>query len=235
MSIAEKYEVIRANINEALKKSPFGKRKVFVMGASKDQSLNKLREAAELGITSMGENYAQELIRKAPMCMDVNINWHFIGRLQSNKLKHLMPYVASIDSVDSLELAQRIGREKEKAKLKMPRFPIMIQVNLGNERQKSGLPPYVIEELFEEFTTQEGVEVTGLMTIPPYFKEAEKSRDYFKDMKKLFDKLKEKHPRKENFIYLNMGMSNDYAIAVEEGANLLRVGTALFGPRPPKE
>lgn len=232
MSISEKIETIRQNIEAALKRSPYGKRNVTIMGASKDQSLNKIREAHELGVLDMGENYAQELLRKAPLAMDVGVRWHFFGRLQSNKIKHLLPFVSSIDSVDSIELATKIDRLKSQLELKMPRFPIMLQVNVGQERQKSGLAPHVIEELFPEFLAIDGVEVVGIMSIPPVYKEPEKGRDNFKLLKELFDRLKEAHPRPQSFQSLSMGMSGDYEIAVEEGSNCIRLGTALFGPRP---
>lgn len=235
MSISDQITRIRKSIDEALKRSAFGYRDVTVMGASKDQSLNKIREAAELGIVDMGENYAQEVMTKAPMSMSFNIRWHFIGKLQSNKIKHILPYISSIDSVDSVELAKKISRVREQLALNKPRVPIMIQVNVGNERQKSGLPPQVVEDLFSEFLLEDGVEVVGLMCIPPVHKEAEKSRPYFKLMKELFDRLSQIHPRKENFRYLNMGMSNDYEVAIEEGANVVRLGTCLFGPRPQKQ
>lgn len=235
MSISDQITSIRKSIDAALKRSAFGHRDVTVMGASKDQSLNKIREASELGIVDMGENYAQEVMTKAPMSMSFNIRWHFIGKLQSNKIKHILPYISSIDSVDSVELAKKISRVREQLSLNKPRIPIMIQVNVGNERQKSGLPPQIVEDLFSEFLAEEGVEVVGLMCIPPAHKEAEKSRPYFKLMKELFDRLAEVHPRKENFRYLSMGMSNDYEVAIEEGANVVRLGTCLFGPRPQKQ
>lgn len=235
MSMLDKIESIRERVAQALSKSPYGKREVRIVGASKDQSLNKIREAAELGVLDMGENYAQELLRKAPLGMDMGLRWHFIGRLQSNKIRHIMPYVSSIDSVDSIELAKKIARVKEQLELKVSAFPIMLQANVGQERQKSGLPPQVIEELFSEFVQIEGIEVVGIMSIPPVYKEAEKGRENFKTLKLLFDQLKSIHPRPQNFHYLSMGMSDDFEIAVEEGSNCIRIGTALFGPRPTKE
>jgi len=233
MTIFQAYQTIQQNITAALKRSPHGTRNVTLMGASKSQGLNTIRSAAELGILDMGENYAQELLRKAPLCLDMKIRWHFIGKLQSNKVKHILPYVSSIGSVDSLEVAERVGRSLESLDIPRPPVPILIQVNQGSERQKSGLPPAVVENLFSRFLQIKGISVVGLMTIPPAVKDKEKMRIYFKEMKALFDKLKLKHDKPEIFQHLSMGMSADYEIAVEEGSTLVRIGEALFGPRPP--
>lgn len=235
MSIFERYKAIQSNINEAIKRSRFGPRTVTVMGASKDQSLNAIRSAADVGVMDMGENYAQELLTKAPLCLDTKIRWHFIGRLQSNKVKHMLPYVTSISSIDSLEIADRVGRLISTMEVKRPALPILLQVNQGSERQKSGLPPSVIENLFSRFLQIEGISLVGLMSIPPQTKDKDRSRAYFAEMKALFDKLKQKHPKPEIFNFLSMGMSSDYEIAIEEGANVVRIGEALFGPRPKKE
>jgi len=231
-TIAERYQDISRRVKEALKRSSHGQAQVMIMGASKAQSLNKIRQAAELGVLDMGENYAQELLTKAPLTLDTEIRWHFIGRLQSNKIKHLVPYVASIGSVDSLELAERIGRCMEALEIPKPPMPILLQVNQGSERQKSGLPMPIIENLFGRFTQIKGVQVVGLMTIPPQSKDPQRARGYFNEMKGFFERLKPHHPKPETFRFLSMGMSSDFEMAIEEGSNIIRVGEALFGPRP---
>lgn len=218
----------------AVKRARASSGPVTIMGACKDQSLNLIRSAAELGVLDMGENYAQELLTKAPLSLDTNIRWHFIGRLQSNKIKHIMPYLTSIASVDSLELAERIGRVFETIESPKKSFPIMLQANQGSERQKSGLPVQVIEDLFSRFLQIKGVTIVGLMTIPPQSKDKERTRKYFQEFKQLFDRCKERHTNPPTFQYCSMGMSADYEIAIEEGSNLIRVGEALFGPRPKK-
>lgn len=232
MSISENLKSVRERVRDAVKRSPHGTREVTLMGVSKAQSVNDIRNAADLGLVDMGENYAQELMSKAALCLDKGIRWHFIGRLQSNKIKHILPYVSSIDSVDSIELAKKIARVKTQLELPKEKVPIMLQVNQGSERQKSGLPPTVVEELFQEFVREEGVEVVGLMSIPPAHKDVEKTRPYFRSLKELFESLKPQHPRPENFLYLSMGMSRDFEVAIEEGSNCVRVGEAIFGPRP---
>jgi pyridoxal phosphate enzyme (YggS family) len=234
-TIAERYQDILRRVRQAMKRSPFGQSQVMIMGASKAQSLNKIREASELGVTDMGENYAQELLTKAPLTLDTNIRWHFIGRLQSNKIKHLVPYASSIGSVDSLELAERIGRVVESLEVPRASMPILLQVNQGSERQKSGLPMPIIENLFGRFNQIKGIQVVGLMTIPPQAKDPSKAREYFKEMKEFFEKLKVQHPDPSVFRFLSMGMSSDFEMAIEEGSNMIRVGEALFGPRPQRE
>lgn len=204
------------------------------MAVSKSQSIKLIRNAAELGLLDFGENYAQELLTKAPLCMDLGIRWHFIGKLQSNKIKYILPYVSSVDSVDSVELAKKIARVNAQSEVRRPSIPILIQVNVGSERQKSGLPPNVVVDLFPEFLDIEGIEVAGLMCIPPHFKDPEKVRPYFQAMRKLFEELKEKHPQQSAFRHLSMGMSQDFEIAIEEGSTCVRIGEALFGPRPVK-
>ncbi len=232
MTIFERIQSIQSRVNAALKRSPHGQKTVTILGASKDQSLNKIRDAAEVGVLDMGENYAQELLKKAPLCLDTKIRWHYIGRLQSNKIKHLIPYVTSMSSIDSLELAERVGRLVLQSETPREPMPILLQVNLGSERQKSGLPPQVIEDLFPRFLEVKGVQVVGLMTIPPQTKDKDRARMNFREMKKLFDKLKSQHSDSKSFQYLSMGMSADFEEAIEEGANVVRIGEALFGPRP---
>jgi len=232
MSLLDKIKEIKMRVNAAAKRSPYGNREVTIMGASKAQSINAIRTAAEEGLIDMGENYAQELLAKAPICADAGVRWHFIGQLQSNKIKHILPHISSIDTVDSLELAKKIDRVREQEVRNRSPIPILLQVNLGNERQKAGLSPSVLESLFSEFMQIEGVKVVGVMSIPPYHKDPEKMRPYFKSLRELFLSLKEKHREPSLFRYLSMGMSNDFEVAIEEGSNLVRIGEALFGARP---
>lgn len=232
MDIKTRLASIQKKIEAALKRSSFGVRPIELVAVSKAHSANQVRAAAELGLSQFGENYVQELIAKAPLCQGLQLKWRYIGHLQSNKVKHLLPYVSSIDSVDSLELAKRIGRVREQNFPQRPPLPILLQVNVGSERQKSGLPPKVIEDLFDSFTEETGVVVRGLMSIPPAYKDLEKMRPSFQLMKELFDRLKSRHPQSSQFNTLSMGMSRDFEIAIEEGSTCIRLGEALFGPRP---
>lgn len=230
-SFYDRLSRIKLQIQEALGRSPHGSRSVRIIGACKDQSITAIRKLAELGVVEMGQNYAQELLARAPLCMDLGIRWHFIGHLQANKVKHILPYISQCDSVDSIELAKRIARLAESSDHWRGPVPILLQVNLGHERQKSGLPPSVVESLFSEFVEIEGVKLVGLMSVPPLHRDPEKMRPFFRDLKQLFDRLRQKHPEPELFTDLSMGMSNDFEVAIEEGATSIRLGSCLFGPR----
>lgn len=231
-TLSERLKALRSRVDKALARSKHGQKNITILGVTKAQSLNSARAAAELGILDMGENYAQELLTKAPLCLDTDIRWHFIGKLQSNKIKHIIPYVASIQSVDSLELADRIVRVAQGLETPREKVPIMIQVNLGNERQKAGLPPAVIENLFAQFLAMDGLIVAGLMAVPPQSKDPEKTRVHFQTLKGLYDRLLQQHKKPEQFNVLSMGMSHDFEVAIEEGATCIRIGEALFGARP---
>lgn len=225
-ALLERFGSIQKRIKSALERSSSGPRPILLLGVSKGQPLSLIRQMAQLGVTHLGENYTQELLSKAPLCADLNISWHFIGRLQSNKIKHILPYVHLIQSLDSLELAERIERTAEKEKV-----PVLLQVNLGNEQQKAGLAPPVVKELFPEFLKKSGIVIKGLMTIPPQTKDSFTTRAFFREMKQLYDQLLQIHTHPEVFTNLSMGMSQDFEIALEEGATCVRIGEALFGPR----
>lgn len=235
MSLFETLGDIRKRISEALKRSPFGQGSVMLLGVSKGQAISQIRSAAELGLLDLGENYVQELLTKAPVCADLGIRWHYIGRLQSNKIKFLLPHISSIQSVDSLEIAEKIARVREQQEIPRPPIPILIQVNLGNDPHRAGLQPEIVDSMFERFLNIPGIKVSGLMTIPPYVRNVQQVRPHFKVMKALFDKLKARHSEPDAFSVLSMGMSRDFEIAIEEGATCVRVGEALFGPRPVKK
>lgn len=235
MEMYERLQNVKTRLEAALKRSRHGQKSIQVIGVSKAHSVNLIRQLAQMGFLSFGENYAQELLAKAPLCAGLGIRWHFIGKLQSNKIKFLLPFVSSIDSVDSLELAKKIERMNEQSDVPKEKVSIMLQVNVGHERQKSGLPPNVIEDLFPEFLAIKSLSLDGLMCIPPYHQEAEKMRPYFQEMKELFDRLQKRFPEATSFKHLSMGMSQDFEVAIEEGATMVRLGEAIFGPRPVKE
>ncbi len=235
MSLFETIGSIRKRVADAVKASPHNQKNVMIMGVSKGHQLSLIRSAAELGLLDLGENYSQELLTKAPMSSDLGVRWHFIGKVQSNKIKYILPHVASICSVDSVEVADRIARVREQQEIKRPPVPILIQVNLGNDPHRAGLQPDVVEQIFERFLNISGITVSGLMTIPPYVRNPQLVRPYFKTMKELFDRLKQQHKNPEIFSVLSMGMSRDFEIAIEEGSTCVRIGEAIFGPRPEKK
>jgi pyridoxal phosphate enzyme (YggS family) len=235
MTLYQTLESIRKRVADALERSRHKQKNVMIMGVSKGQQLNGIRSAAELGLLDLGENYAQELLTKAPLCTDLSVRWHFIGKVQSNKIKFLLSHVTSICSVDSLEIADRISRVRDQLDAERPPIPILLQVNLGNDPHRAGLQPEVIDNIFERFLNIEGVAVSGLMAIPPFVRNIKLVRPHFQKMKELFDKLKERHSNPQIFQVLSMGMSRDFEEAIEEGSTCVRIGEAIFGPRPIKK
>ena len=232
MSQLERLEKVREKIRKAAERSRFGARPILLLAVGKGHPVTLVRSIAELGQLDMGENYAQELLAKAPLCQDLRIRWHFVGKLQSNKIRYILPHVTSIQSLDSLENGERIARAREQLNYERPPIPVLLQVNLTNDSRRAGLQPEIIEGIFEQFCAISGIAVSGLMAIPPVPTSSKPSRLYFKLMKELFDRLKQRHPRPELFEVLSMGMSSDFEEAIEEGATCVRIGEAIFGPRP---
>jgi hypothetical protein len=186
-----------------------------------------MNASIDLNIHHFGENRVQEVLRKFE-AIEGQASWHLIGHLQSNKVKYIVPIVDMIHSVDSFKLAQAIDKyAKKNAKV----MKILLQVDMADEDSKFGLKAENVPDLIDEILNFENIEIYGLMFIAPYVNDLESIRPHFKNMKILFEKLKEKsHPRlimKE----LSMGMTNDYEVAVEEGATLLRIGTGIYGSR----
>lgn len=219
MSIAD-------NIRE-VQKTAGGARIILV---TKTVEPEKIREALQSGLTDLGENRVQELLEKKKIFdseMPGKIRWHLIGHLQTNKVKQVVGEVELIHSLDRLELAEEIERQAEKKKIS--KVPCLIQVNISGEETKFGVAPEKAAELAAGISGP-AVEVRGLMTIGPLTEDAGKIREAFKKTKALQQELKRKFP-KMNWETLSMGMSGDYKIAVEEGASMIRVGTAVFGER----
>ncbi len=181
-----------------------------------------------------GENYVQEALQKQDdvaklLPAEALPEWHYIGTIQSRKAKEVAGRFALIHSVDSLRLATRINNAMEEG----TKQRILIQVNVGREEQKSGVMPEELNELLLEVQQLPNIQVEGLMCLPPFFDEGEKSRPYFVDLRNLRDKAEQETGL--SLPHLSMGMSHDMEVAIEEGATFIRIGTDIFGPRPPKE
>lgn len=198
-------------------KSQLPKEVVFI-AVTKTRSINEINEAISAGITDIGENKAQEVEEKLPSIKGVKK--HFIGHLQSNKIKKVVPLVDMIQSVDSIKTAEKISEEALKLGKTMP---VLVEINIAGEEAKFGIKSEEAESFIEQIKNLKGIKIEGLMTMAPLV-EAEKTRPYFRKMKETFDKLKKKY----NLKYLSMGMTNDYKVAVEEGSNMVRIGTAVF-------
>jgi pyridoxal phosphate enzyme (YggS family) len=223
--IAENLERVREQIAQAAAKGNRSVDDVELVAISKTHDAAKVREAIDAGQTLFGESRVQEARVKIPE-LPSNLRWHFVGHLQKNKIRHALPLFELIHSVDSLALAQDINRIAEEDGLH-PR--VLLEVNVAGEGSKFGFTPEKLREDLENLLALSRLSILGLMTIPPMADATEASRKYFVQLRELRDRLqKEFHV---DLAQLSMGMTQDYGVAVEEGATLVRVGTAIFGER----
>ena len=216
--------MIRDNIRRIQAKLPEG---VRLVGAAKTRSPQEVVEAIEGGLTIIGHNYVQEAERLHAV-VSRPVKWHMIGHLQSNKAKKAVAIFDMIETVDSLKLAKAIDKACKGFNKTMP---ILLEVNSGEEAQKAGVMPEAAARLIKEICTLVHVKVRGLMTMGPFTGEPEECRPYFRKTKKLFDEIKTLNIQNTEMSILSMGMSNSYEVAIEEGANLVRIGTKIFGER----
>ena len=224
-SIGENLERVREQIASAAANSGRSVDDVELVAITKTHPAGKVRDAIEAGQTLFGESRVQEARAKIPE-LPSNLRWHFVGHLQKNKIRHALPLFEMIHSVDSLGLAQDINRIAEEQGVH-PR--VLLEVNLAGEGSKFGFSSDKLRDQMEELLALPRLSILGLMTIPPLAKEAEASREYFVQLRELRDRLQtEFHV---DLAQLSMGMTEDFAVAVEEGATLVRVGTAIFGER----
>jgi PLP dependent protein len=227
MTIPENLKKIRASIDAAALRVGRNPSSVRLVAVSKTHGADRIEAAAAAGQHLFGESYVQEFLAK---CEGVRapVEWHFIGHLQTNKVKYLRGRVSMIHSVDRLSLAREIDREW----MKMGRpTEILLQVNIGEEISKSGVEENVLIELARQIATLPNVRIRGLMTLPPYFDDPEEVRPFFIRLRELSEKIASLRIPGVEMAELSMGMSHDFEVAIEEGATLVRVGTALFGER----
>ncbi len=224
-SVAENLERVREQIARAAAKSGRTTDDVELVAITKTHPADKVREAIEAGHTLFGESRIQEARAKIPE-LPSNLRWHFVGHLQKNKIRHALPLFEMIHSVDSLALAQDINRIAEEDGMH-PR--VLLEVNVAGEGSKFGFSPDKLSDQMEELLAIPRLSILGLMTIPPLAEEAEASRKYFVQLREMRDRLQTEF--RVDLAQLSMGMTQDFPIAVEEGATLVRVGTAIFGER----
>ena len=218
---------VENNILDACERSGRNPEEVTLIAVSKTKPVEMLQEVYNEGIRDFGENYVQELADKIEI-MPKDIRWHMIGHLQRNTVKYLVGKVACIHSVDSLRLAEVINERSIKLGVVTK---IMAEVNIAGEESKFGFTRDEVFDFAEKVSTMEGVKLVGLMTSAPYVNDPEENRQYFRGMKSLSVDINEKNINNINITELSMGMTNDYIVAVEEGATHVRVGTAIFGAR----
>ncbi len=225
--IAQNLEQVRSQISEAARKSSRSPDEIQLVAVSKTHEAEKVRAAFDAGQEIFGESKVQEARAKIPLLPSA-LHWHFIGRLQKNKVRHALPLFELFHSVDSLALAENMNRIAEEEGLH-PR--VLLEVNVAGEASKIGFPPDSLHAQFEQINSLGRITVEGLMTIPPLAEDAEVSRRFFVALRELRDNFVQKFD--VQLPQLSMGMSHDFLVAIEEGATLVRVGTAIFGPRTP--
>jgi pyridoxal phosphate enzyme (YggS family) len=225
MDLAASLETIRQRIRAACERAGRDPDSVTLLAVSKTHPPETVKTAADCGLVLFGENKVQEAKAKIPLCPG-RLHWHFIGHLQSNKCRDAVELFEMIQSVDSLSLAQEINKRAEQAARRMP---VLLEVNVAGEASKFGYPPERLLAELKEINALPRLEIHGLMTVPPWSPEPKDSRPHFRRLRELRERavavLGAPLP------HLSMGMSGDFEIAIEEGATMVRVGTALFGPR----
>ncbi len=232
MTIAQNIRYLLNNINSIAQSCDRDPDRIRLVAVSKRFPVEAMYEAQEAGHMLFGENYIQEAVQKHPLLKD-KTQLHFIGHLQSNKAKVAAEIFSMIETVDSLKLATILNRHLTALQRKID---ILIQVNIGLDSHKSGVEPSQAEQLLNELSKLPMLKVQGLMTMPPFTEDPEEARPYFRDLRILADSLARKGLFfNNNAVELSMGMTNDYHIAIEEGATLIRIGTAIFGERPPRQ
>ena len=221
--ICQKVQEIEQRLARACERVGRKREEVLLLGASKYANAEKIREAYQCGVRVFGESRAQDFLKKFEELKDLPIDWHFIGNLQTNKVKYIIDKVSLIHSLDRLSLAEEIQKRAERlGKVQ----DVLIEVNVGKEETKGGVYEEDLEKLFEYCLSLKNLRVLGLMAIPPYKENPEEVRPYFAKLRKLKERLEELY--KIKLPHLSMGMSEDFEVAVEEGATIVRIGSAIF-------
>ena len=228
MSITQNIEEIRGRMAQAAVRSGRKPEDVLLIAVTKLHEPDEIEEAIAAGVTDIAENKVQEIQKKFDQ-IHSPVNWHLIGHLQTNKVKYIIDKVVMIHSVDSVHLAQEIDKRAVAAGKTMD---VLLQVNAAHEESKFGLDPKDVPQVFREILDScPNARIRGLMHIAPWSEDPEEIRPYFKEVKDLFDTLAAVEHPNADFKYLSMGMSHDFETAIEEGANIIRVGTSIFGER----
>ena len=226
-TLAKNYNAVKENIKKACEQAGRSQEEVTLLAVSKTKPVDMLMDVYHAGARDFGENKVQELVDKIPQ-LPSDIRWHLIGHLQRNKVKYIVDKAELIHSVDSLRLAETINHEGEKIQRVIP---VLIEVNVAQEETKFGVSVEETMSLIEEICKLPYVQIQGLMTIAPYVPDPEENRPVFRKLKQLSVDISSKNMNNVHMDILSMGMTNDYQVAVEEGATMVRVGTGIFGER----
>lgn len=227
MKISDNLNNVMDRINEAAYRCGRTAEDIQIVAVTKNVDSNTIMNAINLGIKNIGENRVQELKTKYELIRQP-VKWHFIGTLQSNKVKYIVDKVDLIHSLDRLSLAEELNKRGKKIDREIP---VLVQVNVSKESTKSGVFEEDLFLFMDKIARFEYIKIKGLMTIAPYTSNEESVRPYFSRLRELFEEAKEQKYANADIQYLSMGMTNDFEIAIEEGSNMLRLGRAIFGDR----
>lgn len=225
--LKENINEVKLDIEEAAKKIGKKNGEIKLIGVSKTIDVSKIEDAIEYGITDIGENRVQELTEKMDLLGD-KVKYHMIGHLQTNKVKDIIGRVEMIHSLDRISLAKEISKRSKSEGIITK---VLVQVNVSGEESKFGLEPKNAKEFIEEVSKYENIKIEGLMTMAPHVEDEIVIRKTFSDLRKLSEEIASDNYNNVSMKYLSMGMTNDYKIAIEEGANIVRVGRKIFGKR----
>ncbi len=229
-TIRENIARVEERISAACRRSGRRREDVRLVAVSKTHPLELIRAAAEAGLRDFGENRVQEAKSKISQLGDLQVTWHLIGHLQSNKARPARELFHWIHSVDSLRLAEKLSQASAPDGV---RLPVLIEVNLGEETSKEGIRAADAGALAEHISQYQSLELRGLMVIPPFLENPEEVRPYFRKLRALAGEIERRNISNISMRELSMGMSHDFEVAIEEGATTVRIGTAIFGSRPP--
>ncbi|UCH95382.1 MAG: YggS family pyridoxal phosphate-dependent enzyme [Candidatus Aminicenantes bacterium] len=225
MSIKDNYQKIMGNVRRGCQRVARSASEVQIMGVAKSQPTEKIKEAYQCGVRLIGENKTQEADIHQADLRDLDIKWHFIGKLQKNKINRILKSFDFIQSVDGVKSLEHIHKRVSDV------IEVFIEINIGEEKNKSGFTVDGLKKALNYVALLDRVKITGLMSIPPICDDPEEVRPYFKKIRELKDEINSMNLSNFDIRHLSMGMSEDYEIAVEEGATIIRIGTALFGRR----
>jgi PLP dependent protein len=225
MSVRDNYAEILKNVEKTCQRVKRKTTDVQILAVCKNQSVERIKEAYACGIRLMGENRTQEAEQHQQALVGYDIEWHFIGKLQKNKINKILSAFAFIQSVDGIKTLEHIHKRVDQP------VPVFVEVNVGEEKSKSGFTIEGLRKALSYISRLDKVRITGLMAVPPFSDDPENSRPYFVRIRELGDEINRLDIGNCRIERLSMGMSHDYMVAIEEGATLVRIGTALFGRR----
>ncbi|MER3523228.1 MAG: YggS family pyridoxal phosphate-dependent enzyme [Ignavibacteria bacterium] len=229
--IGENVDTIRRRIEATCARCGRNLDEVTLVAVSKTFPAEAIAEACDAGVRDVGENYVQELLQKREQLSGRSIRWHFIGHLQSNKVKYLIPWIHLIHAVDNANIAREIDKRAAQAG---STAEVLVEVNTTGEQSKFGIRPEATEAFVRSLAQLAHLRIVGLMTIGPFLPDPEESRPMFRTLRVLKEHLEHLDQPNVAMRHLSMGMTGDFEVAIEEGATLIRIGTALFGKRTPK-